>query len=211
MSAADEPASSARQQERTNAPVGGAARLGEGDCFGRRKKLGPLPERGVVLLDIVGERVDPRSSLDRGRAGMRRRHRAAERVGQRGVDPACIGQMVERGLLVEAAHLDRPFHRRAVAVEREPSVRRAGDRHHAQIDVRRKSPVDLELGLAGALALLEGRIIQERKAHRALDLEGAVAGEKHRGGMGVDALDRCAVMGRRVGEQGEDRLLGRLL
>ena len=33
------------------------------------------------------------------------------------------------------------------------------------------------------------------------------AGKKHRGCMGIDALDRGAAMGRGVGEQREDRLL----
>src|SRR5262249_40061740 len=51
------------------------------------------------------------------------------------------------------------------------------------------------------------RIGEKGKAHRALELERAVAGEKYRGGMGIDALDRLAAMGRGVGEQREDRLL----
>src|SRR5262249_15635961 len=58
-----------------------------------------------------------------------------------------------------------------------------------------------------ALAPGGSRIVEKGKARRALDLERAVAGEKHRGRMGVDALDRRAAMGRRVGEQREDRLL----
>ena len=62
----------------------------------------------------------------------------------------------------------------------------------AAIDFRRVGRVDGKLGLAGLLALFERRIIEKGKAHRALDLQRAVAGEEHRGRMGVDALHlRC--------------------
>ena len=115
---------------------------------------------------------------------------------------------VERRLLVEAAHLDRPFDRRAGAVEREPAVRRARDRHHAQIDLGRERPVDLELGLAGALALIEGRIIQEREAHGTLDLERAVPARNTEAAWVSMRSTGCSAMGRGVGEQREDRLLG---
>ena len=138
---------------------------------------------------------------------MRRRHGAAERIGQCRIDPARLRQVVEGRILVETAHLDSPFDRRAGAVEREPAVRLARDRHDAAIDFRRERPVDLELGLAGLLALVEGRIVEERKAHRAFDLEGAGAGQEYRGGMGVDALDRRSAMGRGFGQQGENRFL----
>src|SRR5262249_52432197 len=113
----------------------------------------------------------------------------------------------ERRVLVEAVHLDRPFHRRAGAIELEGAVLLARDRHHAAVNLGRERPIDPKLRLAGALALGEGRIVEKRKAHRALDLQRAVAGEKYRGGMGIDALDRLAAMGRGVGEQREDRLL----
>ena len=57
------------------------------------------------------------------------------------------------------------------------------------------------------LAAGEGRIVEEGKAHRALDLECAVAGQEHRGRVGIDALDRRSAMGRRFGQQGENRFL----
>jgi len=94
-----------------------------------------------------------------------------------------------------------------VAVEREPAVGLARDWHDAAIDLGRESPVDLKLCLAGLLAQSQGRIVEERKAHRALDLECAVAGQKHRGRVGIDALDRRSAMGRRLGQQGENRFL----
>jgi hypothetical protein len=131
----------------------------------------------------------------------------AQRVGERRVDASLAGQMIEGQRLVEAAHLDRPFDRLAVAPERERAVRCARDRHHPAIDFRREGPIDRDLGLASCLALRQCGEIQKWKAHRALDLEGALAGEKDRSRVGIDALDRLSAMGRRVTEQRQDRLL----
>jgi len=117
--------------------------------------LGQGPERGVVLPDIVGQRRDPGPGFDRAGAGVKRRHRAAERVGQRRIDLA-RRQPVERRVLVEAAHFDRPLHRRAGAVELERAVRLARNRHHAAVDLGGERPIDPKLRLAGALALREG-------------------------------------------------------
>ena len=208
MSAADQAAPAALREKRADARVGGTARRRQRSQLGLREKRGHLPERGVVLLDIVRECRDPGLRFDRARPGVRRGDRAAKRIGQRRVDLARVGQPVERRLLVEAAHLDRPFDRRAGTVQREPAVRPARDRHHATVDLGSEWPVDLELRLAGLFAAIERRVIQEREAHGMLDLERAGAGEKHRGGMGIDALDRLSAMRRGVGEQREDRLLG---
>ncbi len=51
---------SALEEERTDARVGGAALRRQQLDLGWRKKVGQRPECGVVLLDIVGERRDPR-------------------------------------------------------------------------------------------------------------------------------------------------------
>ena len=151
-------------------------------CFGLRsgKKLRHVAKRGVVLLDVVGKRRDPWLGLDRLGAGVKRRHRAAERIGERRIDLARLRQSVERRVFVEAAHLERPFDRRAGAVEREPAAVLARDRDHAAVDVGRERSIDAKLGLAGFFALGECRIVQKGKAHGALDLQGALAGEKYR-------------------------------
>ena len=208
VDAADQPAPPALGQQRMDAPIGGAAHARERIDLGRRKQLGRLAEGGNVLLDIVGDRLDPGLRRDRCRAAVGRRHRAAERVRQRRIDLAVVGQAVERRVLGETAHLDRPLDRRAAAVERQPPVWRARDRHDAAIDVRRERPVDLDLGLAGRLALVEARIVEEREAHRALDLERTRAGKEHGRRVGIDALDLRPAMGRGVGEQRKHRLLG---
>ena len=208
MDVPDQPAPPALDQERVDAPIGGAARLRERVDLGRGKQLGRRAESGDMLLDVVGERLDPGRRRGRRGAGMRRRHRAAERVRQRRIDRARLRQTVERRILGEAAHLDRPLDRRAAAVEREAPVGRAGDRHDAAVDFGRKRPVDLELRRAGRLALLERRIVEKREAHRALDLQRPLAGQEYRSRVRIDALDRHAAMGRGRGEQREHRLLG---
>ena len=113
---------------------------------------------------------------------------SCQRIGQ----PAALGEAVERLVLVEPRHLDRPFHRLAGAVERERTIGLARDRHDAAVELRREGAIDVELGEAGGLAPVQCRIIEKRIFHRALDLEHKVAGEKDRGGMGVDAADLLA-------------------
>src|SRR5947207_3903010 len=61
--------------------------------------------------------------------------------------------------------------------------------------------------LAGGLALGKRRIIEEWEAHGALDFEGALAGQKHRGRVRVDALDRSAPMRCLVGKECKHLLL----
>ena len=135
------------------------------------------------------------------------RHRASERVGEIAVDAPGRRQTVERLVLVEAPHLDRPFDRLARSVDREAAVSGSRNRHHAPVDCGRVGAVDLDLGRAGAFAFFQRRVIEERKPHRALDLEGAWACQEHRGGMGVDAGHRLATVDFRPGEEVEDCLL----
>ena len=136
---------------------------------------------------------------------MRRRHRAAERVGQRVVDLA--DDMVEGSLLIEAPHIDRPFDRRTGSADGELSRGLARDRDHAAINFRRVWRVHRDLGFARLLALLQRRIIEEGKAHGALDLEGAVAGEEHGCRVRIDPQRLISTVGSRIGEEAEDLLL----
>src|SRR5262249_61023176 len=89
----------------------------------------------------------------------------------------------------------------------EAPSRVARDPHDGAVDLRRIAPVDLDLGGAGGLALIKRRKIEEGEFYRALDLEHALAGEEHNGRVRIDALDLGAAVRRRIGEQGEDRLL----
>ena len=69
---------------------------------------------------------------------MKRRHCAAERVGKGRIDLARLRQSVERRVLVETAHFERPLHRRAGAIEREPAAVLARDCEHAAVNVGRE-------------------------------------------------------------------------
>src|SRR5262245_17005616 len=153
------------------------------------------------------ERRDPWLEVDWLGGSVKRSDRAAEGIGERGIDHAPLRQAVERCVLVEAAHFERPFHRGAAAIERQPAVRLARDRKHAAVDIGRKRTIDLKLRLAGALAPGNGRIVEEGKADRTLDLQGTLTDEKHRGGMSIDALDRATVMDRGIGKEREDGVL----
>ncbi len=208
MNVPDEPAVSALGEKRADAGISGAARLRQRIAGVRRKEIGCRSEGLGVLLDIVSDRLDPAFRRDR-------RHRAVcvgdgppQGVGEIGVDLARLREMIEGCGFVEAAHLHRPLHRGSAATECEAAVGLARDRPHAAIDLRREHAVDPHLRLAHRLAPFQGRIIQEWKAHRALDLEHPVPGEEHRRRMGVDAPDRRPTMGRRVGQQREYRFLG---
>jgi len=67
--------------------------------------------------------------------------------------------------------------------------------------------IDVEFCLAGGLALIQRRIIEKRIAHRALDLDDTVAGEKNHGAMSVEAPDFRAAISRRIVEELENGIL----
>jgi hypothetical protein len=208
MDAANEAAPPARDQERDQVGEGETAGVGESMILARWKQLRQLGERFVVLLDVLPERRDPAIVRGLRRVRVDGGDHPAERVRQRIIDAPSLGEMIERLGLVEAAHLDRPFDHLAVTPDRKAAVGRTRDRHHAAIDLRGIALIDLDLGLAGDLALGERRKVEEREFDRALDLEHALAGEKHHRRMGIDALDFRAAMGRRIAEQRKHRLLG---
>ncbi len=167
-----------------------------------------LAEGGVVLLDIGAERIDPRRGVDHGRTGMGRRNRAREAVRERKVDGAVVGEAIERLRLVEAVHLDRPFDGLPRAPERQRAIPLARDRDDAAIEAGRKRSIGFDFGVACGSAPFQRREIQERKAHRTLDLVGALSSQEHRGRMGVDAAHPGAAMGRRPLQERENVVLG---
>ncbi len=137
-----------------------------------------LPKRVGVFINVTAERVNPRAAVERRRAAMCGCDDLAERVGKSRIN--LFGEMVERAIFVEARHFHRPLDRLARAADRELAAPFAGDRHNAAIDLRRVGRVDLELGLARGLALLEGGVIEKRKTHGALDLQRPIRGEENR-------------------------------
>ena len=177
--------------------AGASASLSSGRC------RAPA-EGGDVLVDIARERLDPRSASTAGAAACAAATRPSASASAASILPASAS--LSRVACSSKRRISTAFHRRAGAVEGEAAVLLARDRHHATIDLGSKRPVDLEFRLARRLRRASG-IVEERKAHRTLDLVGTLAGEEHRGRMRVDALDLAAAVGRRVGEQREYRLL----
>ena len=100
---------------------------------------------------------------------------------------------IERLLLVEPRHFDRPFDGSTRAVDFEGAIGIARDGDNAPVELGGVAGIDLQLLLAGALALLQRRIVEKRQAHGPLDLQCPVAAEKNHRGMGVDPL---AALGR---------------
>ena len=124
MDAPDEAARAALDQERPDAPVGSRLALRQRRHLGGREQLGRLAELAVMLVDIGPHGLDPGRGREPAAPAHARPPRCGRAVGERGVDAAGIRQMIERERLVEAAHLDRPFDRLALPVERERAVRR---------------------------------------------------------------------------------------
>ena len=73
------------------------------------------------------------------------------------------------------------------------------------VDLRRELAIDPDLFVAGGFPLLQRRIIEEGKADGALDLQRAVAFQKNRRRMGIDAMNMR--MRRGIGQRCEDALL----
>ena len=119
--AADETLPPAFAQKGNDPLVSGAASARDfiAGCYGKNVRV--LAECFNVFVDVGADRCYPAFGFDGGRLdhipGMRRRNRAAERIGQRVVDLAC--DVVEGPPLIEAPHVDRPFDRRPVPADRE--------------------------------------------------------------------------------------------
>ena len=118
----------------------------------------------------------------------------AQRGYQSGCQGAALGHAIEQAVLVEAVHDDQPVDgiggRLADFAQRQLAVAAPPYRRRAEIDLRRKLAVDLDLGGAHRGAPFDCREIHVREFHRALQLVGALAGEEDHGAMRVDAPDR---------------------
>ena len=203
---ADEPVCAARFEQRPDAGVSLASCLRERLDLLCRKHIGRFRKCLGVLVDIAADRRDPIRWVDSLGVRVGGGDRAAKPVRQSRIDFAGLGEPIECLRLVEAAHLHRPFHRLAVAIERE-AIALPRDRNDAKVDLGRVAAVDRDLVRAHGLSLLEGGEIEEGKAHGALDLVHPLAGEEGHRRMGVDPLDLVSAMRRRIAQESEHGVL----
>ena len=173
MNPRDETPPPAFYQKGVDARIFGSACARKRFDLMRWKEIRFFAERLHMLVDVVGERLDPAARIDRRCVRMRLSDSAAKSIGEACVNFARLRQVVEGRVLVEAMHLDRPFDRRPIPAQLEPAAGGARDRHHALVDLRRERPVKPQLRFASLSALVESGIVQEGKGHRPLDLESA--------------------------------------
>src|SRR6476620_2726995 len=107
-------------------------------------------------------------------------------------DSAGSGQMVQCLSLVETGHFDRPFDYRTVSANLK-SLWAARDRNHTAVNLWRVAPVDGEFLLAGTLALVECRVVQEGEPYCTLDLQDPILFQEHDRRVGIDTRHCCVV------------------
>lgn len=91
-------------------------------------------------------------------------------------------QRVDALLLIELAHFYRIFDDLAGAVEARLR-RRAADRHHVEIELRREALIETQLFVAEVAALFQRGKIQKAKTHRLFDFVRDLAREQNPGDM----------------------------
>jgi hypothetical protein len=142
-----------------------------------------------------------------GRTPVRRGNRGGELLDQRRAEHATIGQMIQRRILIEPAHMHRPLDDFSFASQLQV-LPVASNRDHAAIEEGRFVPIDRDLGLTRRAAPLERGEIHEGKANRAFYLVHVRSGEKDGGAMRVDARDRLSqAVSPRVLQKFENRIL----
>lgn len=174
----------------------------------RCEQRGVLAQCSAVLIDILRDGRDPRFCRGRLRVPVQSRDREGEPLGQPVAELAAFGNAVERLIFIETHHFDSPFDRLALAADGKTAVTFACDRDDSAIEPGRKAPVDVDLGRAGDLALLQCRIIQKRKLHRALYLQRQIIDQKDGGCVRIEPdHPRTTPIGRRISEKCEDFFL----
>ena len=175
------------------------------DLFGFEMITGP--QAIAVAIDQAGDGGNPCLAVGANSLRMRSHDRVGDGRGEICIQRAGLGQMIQRPAFVEARHLDRILERPAASVDLHRSIGLFRDRHDAVIDLRRQRPVDPDLLFARRLALIERRIVEERKLHRALDFQRAPAFEKDRSCVRIDPPHVWMIRG--IGERRKDPVLGR--
>jgi hypothetical protein len=106
-------------------------------------------------------------------------------------DGASLHHVVEHPVGGQAPHEDSVIERPTDIGEMRRALLRH-DRLHAEVGMVAQAPVQLDLGLAGAPALLEGGVVQEAEVDGLLELEHARAPQEHDGDVSLRHLDGAA-------------------
>ena len=162
-------------------PAGGGELIDGGGV-----KAAHLAEFCGVAIDDAGNGGEPAFSIGARRPLVRLQNRICEGGRKRRSDLMRLRDTIKRLLLVEARHFDRPLDRGATSVDFKRAVAALRDGNNPSIELRGIAPIDIQFFFAGALTLLERRIVEKRQPHGAFDLQRAIAAEKHHRRVGID-------------------------
>src|SRR4029078_4010016 len=155
MNVSNEAALSPLDQELSLTLVGEAACMGELFDIRARKQIRQCRKGSGMLIDVRSQRLDPGHRLDKRIFRLCRDHRTRKCIRKMRIDLPRKGQVIERGMLVEAAHFHAPFDTRPRAVKPELAVGAAPDCYDASIKLRGKHTVDSQFRFARLLAPLQ--------------------------------------------------------
>lgn len=95
-------------------------------------------------------------------------------------------QKIDGSALVKADHLDRKFDRRTRTIDAQNAPAVLSNWDDPAVNLRCELATCCHLLITGRFSLRDRRVIEIRKTNGALDLERAVAFEKHRRCVGID-------------------------
>ena len=174
-----------------------------GELFRCKGRAGQRREQAGIFRDDRGNGFGAAEIAASLRLAVESRDPLAQRAHQSQIQRAMGPREFEERVLTETAHHHEPVAGLAVvATEREGAVGLSPDRRDAQIDFRRKTAVDRQFRFAHRLALRAGRIVHIGISDGALELVGAIAGEKHDRAMRLMPLDpACNAVALRLREE----------
>ena len=90
-----------------------------------------------------------------------------------------LGEFVKQFAALEAAHLDNGINEFTRAVESEATIRLPGDSADGEIDLRCRTPIQGQFGLAKVQPSLRRGEVKERETDGAFQFESTIIGQEH--------------------------------
>ena len=112
-----------------------------------------------------------------------------KRIDQRPVQLAVLSERIEQQRLIKTTHHDDPIERRPLIDKPDLSGHIAPNPAQVQVERGGRAAVQRQLSRTSGMPLLGGRKIEIREFNRALQLVGAIAGEKDNRNVSLDAVD----------------------